>query len=148
MLSPRASSMRNILSFTLLITFFSSMCSTLDSPESWSFNVDPYTVTGIMDFSPFLNITICEQGKEKICTEDFARELKKGNQLVKNRDSLRKGCDFDTGLNQTVCWIRKKVWSPVDGTGKSTVFELQFWRDTKLNRCKCRYTYPTVDDDE
>uniref|UniRef100_A0A8D8V5M8 Uncharacterized protein n=1 Tax=Cacopsylla melanoneura TaxID=428564 RepID=A0A8D8V5M8_9HEMI len=138
------SSFSVMLSSVLVISFI-SWCTTLDPPDKWGFVIDPYTVKGTMNFTPFLNKTqICEDGLDSICTEDFAEALKQGNQLVHDDDSLRKGCDYDNELQRKVCWIRKMQGGPI-GQMKQTKFELQFWYDHKVNKSKCRYNYPHGD---
>uniref|UniRef100_A0A8D8RD39 Uncharacterized protein n=1 Tax=Cacopsylla melanoneura TaxID=428564 RepID=A0A8D8RD39_9HEMI len=138
MLSPTASII--IMLNLVLMTY-----SALDSPAVWDFVVDPYTVKGIMDFKPFLDKKICaENESDTLCTEDLAAALKKGDEIVKSDDSLRKGCDFDNNLKQKVCWIRK-VQGVAIGSWKKTVFEFQFWLDTTKNKSHCRYNYPHGD---
>uniref|UniRef100_A0A8D9DYR5 Uncharacterized protein n=1 Tax=Cacopsylla melanoneura TaxID=428564 RepID=A0A8D9DYR5_9HEMI len=149
MLPPKPS-ITVLLNFALLVTFL-SLCSTLTSPSEnggWNYVVDPYVVQGIMNFTPFLGMRICENGTPvKRCTEDFAAALKKGNTLVKKDDALRKGCDYDDYLQRKVCWIRKLSGSAIPSM-RRTKFELQFWFDHKYNRSFCRYNYPHAKEDD
>lgn len=89
----------------------------------------------MLDFKPFIGKNLCGDTGSK-CLNDFKNAVSQ----YKNGDSVQASCEKDeTAVNSgDICWIRQKegVWK----FHKRTVWEMQFWLDTKDNKTShCRF---------